>query len=128
MEKFNLQGLIRIATYPHRSWYGETKIMFYNELGEQFVLCVDESQHCCEDFEFDCDNYKEDEIISTDGLEITFTYDDEFECECGGAVDIEIKGTEKDYKWRVSNNHNGYYAHTVTLEKETGEYLWEECL
>lgn len=128
MKEFTLQGLVKIATYPHRSWYGETRIMFYNELGEQFVLCVDECQNCCEDFQFDWDSYTENEIVSTNGITITFTYDDKFDCDCGGAIDIKINGTEKNYKWRVSNDHNGYYSHGIQLMKETGEWVWEEYL
>lgn len=126
MKKFTLQGLIKIATYPHRTY--DTRIMFYNEKGEQLVLCVDEEGQCCEDFEFDYNEYEENEIVSTNGITMTITDDDEFECDCGGAIDIEIKGTDKHYKWRVSNDHNGWYCHEVELANETGEYIWSECL
>lgn len=130
MKEFELKGTVRIATYPFRDFYSfGARIMFYNELGEQFVLCVDEIQQCCEDFNFKCDEYEEDELVSTNGIKITLTEDEEFECvcDCGGAIDIDIKGSEKSYKWRVSNDHNGYYAHSVELMHD-GEYVWEKWL
>ena len=128
-KEFELKGTVKIATYPFRDLYDWTRrIMFYNELGEQFVLCVDETQQCCEDFNFNCSNYEEDELISTNGIKITLTEDDEkFICCCGGAIDIDIKGSEKSYKWCVSNDHNGYYAHSVELMHD-GEYVWEKLL
>lgn len=125
MKEFELKGTVKIATYPFRDFYA--RIMFYNELGEQFVLCVDLNQNCCEDFNFKCDEYEEDELVSTNGIKITLTEDKEFKCYCGGAIDISIKGSEKSYKWRISNDHNGYYAHSVKLMHD-GEYVWEKRL
>ena len=128
MKEFELKGTVKIATYPFRDFYSfDARIMFYNELGEQFVLCVDLDQNCCEDFNFIHDEYEEDELISTNGIKITLTEDKEFVCDCGGAIDIDIKGSEKSYKWRVSNDHNGYYAHSVELMHD-GEYVWDEWL
>ena len=128
MKEFELKGTVRIATYPFRDFYSfGARIMFYNEIGEQFVLCVDLNQNCCEDFNFDYDEYKENELISTNGIKITLTEDEKFVCDHGGAIDIYIKGSEKSYKWRVSNDHNGYYAHSVELMHD-GEYIWSEWL
>ena len=128
MKEFELKGTVKIATYPFRDFYSfDDRIMFYNELGEQFVLCVDLNQNCCEDFNFKRDEYEEDELISTNGIKITLTEDKEFKCYDGGAIDISIKGSEKSYKWRVSNDHNGYYAHSVELMHD-GEYVWKEWL
>ena len=127
-KEFELKGTVKIATYPFRDFYSfGARIMFYNELGEQFVLCVDLNQNCCEDFNFKCDEYKENELVSTNGIKITLTEDKEFKCYDGGAIDIDIKGSEKSYKWRVSNDHNGYYAHSVELMHD-GEYVWKEWL
>ena len=129
MKKFKLKGLVKVTDYPFRKYTTDT--MFYNELGEQFVLCVDEGQHCCEDFNFEHDDYKNDEIISYDGIKITVEYDDTFEFDFGGALNIKIIGTEKTYNFRVSNNHNGYYSHAVSLIRELdghSEYIWEEWL
>ena len=128
-KEFELKGTVKIATYPFRDFYDwDRRIMFYNELGEQFVLCVDETQYCYEDFNFNCSAYEEDELISTNGIKITFTEDEEFNCyACGGAIDIDIIGSEKSYKWRVSNDHNGYYAHSVKMMHD-GEYVWTEWL
>lgn len=126
MKEFELNGIVRIATYPLRSyWY--TRIMFYNELDEHFVLCVNDAQQCYEDFNFYYDEYDENELVSNNGIKITITYDDEFECDCGGAIDINIKGSEKNYQWRISNDHNGWYGHTVKLGHDY-KYVWEECL
>lgn len=128
MKEFELKGTVKIATYPFRDFYSfDARIMFYNELGEQFVLCVDLNQNCCEDFNFDYDEYEEDELVSTNGIKITLTEDEKFVCDSGGAIDISIKGSEKSYKWRVSNDHNGYYAHSVELMHD-GEYVWEKWL
>ena len=127
-KEFELKGTVRIATYPFRHGF-DTRIMFYNELGEQFVLCVNLDQACCEDFNFIHDAYEEDELISTNGIKVTLTTDKEFKrghC-CGGVIDIDIKGSEKSYKWRVSNDHNGYYAHSVEMMHD-GEYVWREWL
>ena len=127
-KEFELKGTVRIATYPFRDFYSfDARIMFYNELGEQFVLCVDLNQNCCEDFNFKCDEYEEDELVSTNGIKITLTEDKDFKWYDGGAIDIDIIGSEKSYKWRVSNDHNGYYAHSVELMHD-GEYVWEKWL
>ena len=128
MKEFELKGTVKIATYPFRDFYSfGARIMFYNELGEQFVLCVDLNQNCCEDFNFNFDEYEEDELVSTNGIKITLTEDEEFECvcDCGGAIDIDITGNKKSYKCRVSNDHNGYYAHSVELMHDD-EYVWEK--
>lgn len=125
-KEFELKGTVRIATYPFRHNY-DTRIMFYNELGEQFVLCVDERPDQGADFNFYYNDYKEDELISTNGIKITLTNDDKFECDWGGAIDINIIGSEKSYKWRISNDHNGYYEHVVEMIHD-GEYIWAEWL
>ena len=125
-KEFELKGTVRIATYPFRHNY-DTRIMFYNELGEQFVLCVDERPNPGADFNFYYNDYKEDELISTNGIKIILTNDDKFECDWGGAIDINIIGSEKSYKWRVSNDHNGYYEHVVEMIHD-GEYIWTEWL
>ena len=129
-KEFELKGTVKIATYPFRfrDFYNySTRIMFYNELDEQFVLGVGLEQYGDEDFNFDYDEYKEGELISTNGIKITLTEDENFVCDHGGAIDINIKGNKKSYKWRVSNDHNGYYAHSVELMHD-GEYIWEEWL
>ena len=57
----------------------------------------------------------------------TLTEDENFVCDHGGAIDIDIKGNKKSYKWRVSNDHNGYGAHSVDMMHD-GEYIWSEWL
>lgn len=129
-KEFELKGTVRIATYPFRPrdfYSSDVRIMFYNELGEQLVLCVDLNQNFDEDFNFDYDEYKENELISTNGIKITLTEDENFVCDHGGAIDIDIKGNKKSYKWRISNDHNGYYAHSVDMMHD-GEYIWSEWL
>lgn len=129
MDKFTLEGLVKVATYPHRVEHYDTRVMFYNELGEHFVLCVDEEQNCCEDFNFTCVEYWENEIVSTNGITIEFIEDENFECyDCGGAYKINIVGTEKTYNLYVSNDHNGYYSHKVSLMKDTNNFVWEVYL
>ena len=130
MKEFKLKGTVRIATYPFRLrdfYSSDVRIMFYNELGEQLVLCVDLNQNSDEDFNFDYDEYKENELISTNGIKITLTEDEKFVCDHGGAIDIDIIGSKKSYKWRISNDHNGYDAHSVDMMHD-GEYIWSEWL
>ena len=129
-KEFELKGTVRIATYPFRLrdfYSSDVRIMIYHELGEQLVLCVDLNQNSDEDFNFDYDEYKENELISTNGIKITLTEDEEFVCDHGGAIDIYIKGSKKSYKWRISNDHNGYDAHSVDMMHD-GEYIWSEWL
>ena len=136
-KEFELKGTVRIATYPFRHGF-DTRIMLYNELGEQFVLCVDEKDvdavikeletiSSVPDNNFYYNDYTEDELISTNGIKITLTNDDKFECDWGGAIDINIIGSEKSYNWRISNDHNGYYGHVVEMIHD-GEYIWTEWL
>ena len=134
MKKYVLNGLIKCKEYCFSRDFDEG-YMFYNERGENLVVCYDTYQQCYEDFETKNNlnlKYGEELVISENGIEIIIEdVDDDFES--GNICSFHIytfdkKGENiKTYKITVCNEHNGYYFHSVGLA-ENDELIWEDAV
>ena len=134
MKEFILNGLIKCKEYYFSRDFDEG-YMFYNEAGENFVVCFNTNQKCCEDFQFEHNlkfKYDEELIVSENGIAISIeTVDEDFED--GNIYSFHINAFDKNgnitntYKITICNDHNGYYWHAVALAKN-GELVWEDAV
>lgn len=130
MKTYNICGEIKIQEYKKPKTNNYKIIMIYNEKGEHFVFGVEICQQCCEQFSYSipCDFY------SRNGAIITIIEDEDFKGllfdDDSYSVKVQIEDAsnpENKIVWNIQNNHNGYYAHHVYLNKD-GKYIWEEYL
>ena len=122
-----LDGIIKFKPYRFYDSVYDTCIMFYNEKGENIVLCFDTCQNCCEDFNLRYNKkFRSKEVVSKNGIKIK-CHRSNFSCEAGGKYVFFVETDEHCYNIVVSNNHNGYYGHYVGINKN-GEFIWETCI
>lgn len=108
-----------------------------NNKFENFVLGINDSQQCYEEFgvgstlgnRFE-ETRKFVESIEVDADIPSSLYPTSYS-ECGGVfgVKINVRGEDPIYAW-VYNNHNGYYYHSIYYTDDTLkiDYLEEDCL
>ena len=128
MNELKLDGVVRFKHYVFRDWCYDVNAMFYNEKGEQIVLCFDSAQQCCEDFALDYDKqYHNGDIVSNNGIVVKWKFQTN---DCGdvhSSVVFTIKTDKRRYTIRARNIHNGYYAHYVKVS-QNGTLVWKELL
>lgn len=125
---YHLNGVVKFKPYSFYEKAYDTCAMFYNEKGENIVLCFDTCQNCCEDFNLDYNKkFHTKEVVSETGITVSCHRVKKFRCECGDKYIFFVDTGKKIYQIAVSNDHNGYYGHYVGISKN-GEFVWETCI
>ena len=96
-----------------------TGFAIFNEREEHVAFSYDECQRCCENFEV--------EWTGVDGIDqlygMTFN-SPQIEIELESSITCRITSESKEMVCSVYNEHNGYYAHEVTIS-ENGTLIHE---
>ena len=114
-----LEGNCVVQPYVFRD---HTGFAIFNENGENVAFSYDEEQQCCEDFEVEWIGV--DEIDELYGMTFNSPC---IEIEDEGYVTCRIISESKEIVCSVFNDHNGYYAHYVTVA-ENGTLVHELCV
>lgn len=111
-------------------WENFDGYKIYLENDSFIFLGIDNGQSCCENWGYyithdDCDDLSSfigAEILNYDQLKDSLNYGsnykdglEEYSCDAGGTMYVNIKTSRGLLQLTVYNDHNGYYGHSVVF-------------
>lgn len=128
MKIFNIEEVYGHKVEGEYSSFDGYKINLDN--GKEIFLGIGNEQSCCENWGYyithddsdNLDSFQGAEILNYDDLKKSLNYGhkykdglDEWECDGGGTMYVNIETTKGQLQLTVYNSHNGYYGHSVVF-------------